>query len=228
MEKLTTKTFIDKAKSVHGDKYDYSLVDYVNSRTHIKMICKEHGVFEQTAGGHLNGYNCVKCSKDKKTKTTDDFIIDAKSIHVDRYDYSSVKYVKSNINVNIRCYKHGFFEQTPSSNLKGSGCSKCDIENRTKSKDIFINEAKLIHGDKYDYSLVNYINSQSKIKILCPEHGEFEQQPNNHLVGKGCNFCGKIKSSNKQIKSKKEFINDANLIHNNIYNYSSVEYTGAF
>ena len=139
-----------------------------------------------------------------------------------------MNYTKSNTNVKIGCYKHGVFEQQPSNHLKGNGCHRCDVENRTKSKEKFINEAKLVHGDKYDYSKVNYVNSFNKIKILCPEHGEFEQQPNNHLVGKGCVLCGKIKSGNKQIKSKEDFINNANLIHDNVYNYSNVEYTGAF
>ena len=133
MKKLTIQEFINKAKIVHGDKYDYSLVEYLNSRTKVKIICPEHGIFEQKVNNHVNQRNgCPKCSG-----------------------------------------KHSYNNQE------------------------FINKAKLIHGDKYDYSLVDYKNNYTKIKIICSEHGIFEQKPNSHLSKYGCPYC-------KESKGEKE------------------------
>lgn len=131
-KKLTTFEFIQRAKELHNNKYDYSLVDYKNNKTKIKIICPIHGVFEQYACHHLKGCGCVSCSPEKI------------------------------------------------SNIK------------KKSTEEFIKEAKEIHGDKYDYSLVDYKGCQTKVKIICPTHGVFEQQPTAHVnQEQGCPFCNK-------------------------------------
>ena len=94
--------------------------------------------------------------------------------------------------------------------------------------EIIIERFKKAHGDRYDYSLVEYVNSKTKVKIICPKHGEFEQTPNNHLNNKnGCPSCG-IKSIKKALKkSKDDFAKEARKIHGNKYDYSSVEYKNA-
>jgi len=124
-----------------------------------------------------------------KKITTEDFIQKAKKVHVDRYDYSLVDYVDSKTNIKIICREHNYiFSQSPNKHLNGRGCPKCVGKNKTTED--FINKAKDVHKNKYEYSLTNYINSQTKVKIICSIHGVFEQDTSNHLSGQGCPVCG--------------------------------------
>lgn len=189
-EKYTNDSFIKKAREIHGDFYDYSCVEYVNSQTKIKIVCNYHGVFEQNPNNHLRGRGCPSCSCVKK-HTNESFIEKAKLVHDDRYDYSHVKYVNSETKVEIHCIKHGLFEQRPSHHLNGSGCPFCADELQKCTKKEFIEKANSVHFDTYDYSKVVYHHSQMKIKIICPTHGIFEQIPNHHLQGTGCPGCAK-------------------------------------
>lgn len=196
-KKASTKNnFIIKANEIHKGKYDYSKVKYVNNHTKTCIICPEHGEFWKTPNNHLNGQGCPHCSlltKSNKVKSkTSDFISKAKLIHGDKYDYSKVNYVNSKIKINIICPKHGEFHQTPNSHLQGQGCPKCVGLNKTN--DEWIDEARAIHHDKYDYSNVIYINAKTKINIICPIHGEFSQTPSAHLDGHGCPKCGNLSS----------------------------------
>lgn len=186
--------FINKAKNLHGNIYDYSLVNYVHSKTKVKIICSKHGVFEQIPNNHLMGQKCPKCFG-KKRKTNQNFIDIVQNIHGNKYNYSLVDYINSKIKVKIICSKHGVFEQTPNSHLLGQGCPKC--ANKLVDNKEFIKKSKTVHGDKYDYSLVDYINSKIKVKIMCPEHGMFEQKPNIHLSGYGCSKC--VESNGERI-----------------------------
>ena len=133
MKKLTTKEFTEKAKKVHGDKYDYSLVKYINSRTKINIICPEHGLWLQQANAHLQGQGCLYCGKILQGGkfTTDKFIEKAKAIHGNKYDYSLVEYIDMHTKVKIICPKHGEFKQKPTSHIhQKSGCSKCVGKNK--------------------------------------------------------------------------------------------------
>jgi hypothetical protein len=123
-----------------------------------------------------------------KRKTTEEFIKMAKSIHGDGYDYSLVEYKNNKTKVKIICHEHGIFEQKPIHHLRGHGCHECGDKRLTTKQ--FIEKAKSIHKDKYDYSLVEYKNNKTKVRIICPEHGAFEQRPNDHLRGRGCSKCG--------------------------------------
>ena len=113
MRKLTTYEFIEKAKKVHGDKYDYSKVEYVNSRTKICIICPQHGEFWQTPNAHLMKEGCPKCKGENVSKvnrrTTNEFIEKAKKVHGDKYDYSKVDYKNNSTKVCIICPIHGEF-----------------------------------------------------------------------------------------------------------------------
>ena len=126
---MTVQEFTEKAKKVHGDKYDYSKVEYINNKTKVCIICPEHGEFWQTPDSHLRGRGCRQCSiksmKDKQRLSTEDFIEKAKEIHGNKYDYSKVDYVNSQTKVCIICPKHGEFWQTPLNHLKGKGCPDC-------------------------------------------------------------------------------------------------------
>jgi len=192
-----TKEFIIKSKKIHGDKYDYSLVEYKGNKIKVKIICPEHGMFEQIPYSHLYGNKCIYCSGLNK-KTTKEFIIKSKKIHGDKYDYSLVEYKGNKIKVKIICPEHGMFEQTPLSHtINKYGCNICANNLKKININNFIERSKKIHNNKYDYSLVKYINSYTKIKIICPEHGSFEQTPHGHLQNRGCAKCNNSKGEIK-------------------------------
>lgn len=136
--------------------------------------------------------------------TNEIFIQRAKEVHGDKYDYSSIKYVDYHTPVLINCFKHGLFLQSPAEHLNGKGCKKCGYETVSKSlksnAEIFIEKAKSIHGDKYDYSLVDYKNSKTKVKIICKKCGNiFEQTPDKHLKRNGCPNCRFMNPKNEAI-----------------------------
>ena len=148
---------------IHGDRYDYSLIDYVNSQKKIKIICREHGVFEQKPNAHISGKGCNKCGG-SFLRSKEEIITKFKEVHGNRYDYSLVDYINSNKKVKIICSEHGIFEQLVSNHFKGNNCPDC------AGRPIYDNE-KIIakfreaHSDRYNYSLVKYINSHSKALV---------------------------------------------------------------
>lgn len=197
-KRLTTEEFIRKARTIHNDKYDYSLVEYQGSRIKVTILCPIHGEFTQKPNNHLNGQGCPKCANLKprnhpKKHTKESFIQKANEIHHCKYDYSKVEYVNNSTNVNIICPIHGDFKQSPHNHLKGQGCPKCALEykrtSQQKSKELFIEECQRIHKNTYDYSQIEYVNNKTKVCIICPKHGEFHQRPSDHLNGKGCPYC---------------------------------------
>ena len=199
--RYNTNTFIEEARRIHGDKYDYSKVEYINSKTKICIIChkidqitgEEHGEFWQKPSDHLQGQGCPKCYGNMRL-TTERFIKLAKLIHGDKYDYSKVVYKNNRTKVCIIFPEHGEFWIIPDSHLRGRGCKKCGINRRNEKNRMDISEFKRrereVHGDKYDLSKVKYINTETKVCIICPEHGEFWQTPHHHLNGHGCPYCG--------------------------------------
>jgi len=192
----TTKEFIEKAKQIHGNKYDYSLVVYKGNKGKVKIICPEHGIFEQTPNNHLS--KKVECPKCKNTKyTTEEFVEKAKQIHGEKYDYSLVNYKNIKTKIKIICPKHGIFEQFPVHHIRGTKCAKCANSNLYMTTNDFIKEVKKIHGEKYDYSLVDYKGYISKIKIICIKHGMFEQDTYSHLHGSGCPKCKESQGETK-------------------------------
>jgi len=205
----TTEEFIQEARKVHGDKYDYSKVEYKDARTNVTIICPEHGEFPQLPTHHLKGCGCKKCKEDRLSlifrKTAEKFIEDARKVHGDKYDYSKVEYINANTPVTIICPEHGKFPQTPRNHLAGHGCPVCS--NSYMDTEKFIEDARKVHGDKYDYSKVEYINAKTPVTIICPEHGEFERTPDNHLhgshgLGLGCpNCCSKRYRLEENIKN---------------------------
>ncbi len=202
MKKLTTKQFIEKAKSVQGNKYNYSKVNYVNAKTKVCIICPEHGEFWQTPDKHQQGRGCPKCADEYKgnlfRSNIQEFIQKAKLIHGNKYNYSQVNYIKATEKVEIICSVHGSFWQTPNSHLNGYGCIKCARDKmhneRVKSNNDFVSDANKIHNYKYDYSKIKYFNAHTKVTITCPIHGDFEQTPHDHLSGRsGCPICASSK-----------------------------------
>lgn len=196
-KKLTQDEFIKRSKEKHDNKYDYSKVEYVNTTTPVKIICPVHGEFEQIPKSHLIGKGCDKCGGSGKSNTSE-FVEKAKKINPD-YDYSKVRYETSRTPVKIKCPIHGWFEQTPNRFLNGALCQKCGIEKRTAShrydSEKFIELAKKIHGDKYDYTKVNYVNSKTPVEVICKKHDtSFSVNPTHHIVSKsGCPICRESK-----------------------------------
>lgn len=203
--KKTAKEFINNAIEIHGNRYDYSKVRYINAKTKVCVICALHGNFFVTPHNHLtNKSGCPNCSKNHKRYTTDSFIKEASLIHNNKYDYTKVNYKKNNKKVVITCPLHGEFLQTPNKHLQGCGCPVCAKEkkakNLKKTKENFIIDARKIHGWKYDYSKVEYKNAHTKICIICPKHGEFWQTPHHHLNFHGCPVC-KMSTLEQKIKN---------------------------
>ena len=192
MKKKNIEEFISKAREVHKDHYDYSKAVYCGALKKICVICPEHGEFWITPANHLSGQGCKICGlierSKKRKKSIEQFIKESRTVHGDKYDYSKVKYHNIDKKVCIICPEHGEFWQTPYHHLNGCGCPKCsNVKHKTTNE--FIKESRTVHGDKYDYSKVEYVNAHTKVCIICPEHGEFWQTPNKHLSGHKCPKC---------------------------------------
>lgn len=190
---MNTKIFIEKANMIHSFKYDYSLVNYQKSTIKVKIICPDHGIFEQEPSMHVSKkQGCPKCAGTQRM-TREIFIEKANKIHSNEYDYSLVEYINNKTKVKIICKEHGIFESRPDNHLnKKSGCPKC-ANNILYTKKDFVDRCNLLHNNKYDYSLVEYRTAHFKIKIICPEHGIFEQMAMSHLRGIGCPICSESK-----------------------------------
>ena len=188
----TTDSFIKKANEIHNNKYTYNKTIYNGGRNNVVITCPIHGDFEQKPIYHLQGHGCSKCGKVYQYNSRE-FIEKAKSIHGDKYNYNNVNYVNTSTLIDIICPTHGKFSQTPECHLRGQGCPKCGKEKVKKELSLtsiqFIEKAHKVHGDKYDYSKVIYINNKTPVIITCPIHGDFEQRPDSHLNNRGCSKC---------------------------------------
>ena len=153
------------------------------------------------------------------------FIRRAISVHGNKFCYKHIENINSKDKLPILCAKHGIFLKVQYDHINLSqGCPKCTSEGRVNNTISFIEKAKLVHRETYDYSLVEYTTTKQKVKILCKIHGIFEQAPNNHLNGKGCPKCGDISIGTKLSKSSQDFINESKHIHGDAYDYSLVDY----
>jgi hypothetical protein len=194
---LKTSDFIIKAKKIHGDKYDYDNANYINYKTSISITCKQHGDFPQIPHNHLKGSGCPKCAGNYRYKGNE-FFEKLNEIYNKKYDFSDSEYVNSYTKIIVKCDKHGEFYQWPTHLLAGISCRECGFElfadQRRKSLEEFISEAQDVHGDKYDYSLVDYKHCHTPVSIICEKHGEFLQSPTVHTLQKsGCPHCNESK-----------------------------------
>jgi hypothetical protein len=213
MKSITFEEFIKKANKVHNNKYTY--LNYTVLSNKLTIVCPIHGPFEQSGYQHLKGKGCRKCVHDSLRFSQEYFIERANKVHNNKYDYSKTIYNHSHELVTIICDKHGEFQQIAREHLKGHGCRKCA---RCGTTEEFIERANKVHNNKYDYSKTNYVGRRTKLIIICPIHGEFEQTPEQHLLGSKCSKCvGRVSTT-------EEFIVKANRIHNNKYDYSKTNY----
>jgi len=210
-----TKYFIGKAKKTHGNKYDYSLVEYKSSREKVKIICKNHGEFEQQANSHLQGKKCMQCSIEerslKRKNTKKEFINKAIEIHGKIFDYSKVDYVNNKTKIKIICKNHGEFEQRPDCHLfLKHGCPKCGGTSKVSLEE-FKKRANDRHDGFFNYSAVTFNNITDKVEINCPKHGPFIQGVKAHLDGNACPNCKTSKLENKILKEIKGITNEIRI-----------------
>lgn len=230
---MNKKEFIEKARSIHEDRYDYSKVEYVNNKTKVCIVCPVHGDFWQTPSKHLQGQNCPYCSKTRPKEWSEVYNLFIEK-HGNEFDYSKVEFKNMNTKVCIIHKKCGNeFWQTPKNHLKGHGCPFCKndkISNTmTKNNEDYIKECINVHKDKYDYSKTVYKSAKDKVCIICHqkdengiEHGEFWQEASSHLSGCGCPKCGfqNMVEEKKKTYTTERFIEEAKKIHNNKWIYN--------
>lgn len=216
-KRLTTTEFIERGIEIHGNKYNYNKVEYMNKNTDVEIICPIHGSFFQLPVNHWNGHGCPKCGGSFPLNK-ENFIERSLEIHGNKYDYSKVIYKNAKTKVCIICREDGEeFWQLPYGHMNGNGCPKC--AGKCIDTNDFVKRSKEIHGEKYDYSKAKYISAKEKVIIICPEHGEFEQDAFSHMKGCGCPKCGGSLKLNKD-----EFIKRAQKVHGKKYDYSKVKY----
>lgn len=231
-KRLTTEQWILKAKEVHGDIYDYSKVNYKDIMTKVEIVCNKHGSFWQIPNDHTSkAAGCKECRKVSLSKrlslTTDEFIDRSSKVHNNEFSYENTNYVNSKTKVLVTCKVHGDFKAIPQNHLNGVGCPNCSetFVDVASNFNKFLENAKEKHGDKFNYSKVEYINTTTKVLIGCPVHGFYEQTPGSHLSSSnGCKQCGYDITSAKLSKGREGFIISCQLVHGNKYNYSKVKY----
>jgi very-short-patch-repair endonuclease len=209
MKILSEVDFINRSKVNHKNKYDYSKIQYINSKIKVNIICPLHGEFWQRPENHMRGEGCRKCGykmvRSKRLSSIENFIQKAIKVHEYRYNYSKTFYDGSKNKIEIICPEHGSFWQIPNNHLRGATCPECSkiiIANKNrKTTGEFIQDAVKIHGKKYDYSNVEYKHKDDNIVIICQKHGRFLQSPHNHLCGAGCPKCISSKGEQKIMMS---------------------------
>jgi len=222
--------FITKATQKHGDKFDYSQVEYVNCKSKVKIICPEHGEFYKTPESHINSKNgCPGCRKQDSSErlriTIQELLPRFKNKHGERYSYDIGEYQNMHSKINIKCEKHGWFTQSIIVHLTSSGCRDCMYDNlnndlRLSTKE-FIKKSKQKFKDlDFDYKKTHYTNYYTNLVITCKKHGDFTVTPSQHLTyGKHCRDC-----INFQRMTTEEFINKCTKVHGGLYDYSMVVY----
>lgn len=206
-DRLRKQDFVEQAKK-RFPTFDYSKVTYINDKTQVTIICPDHGEFITTPYVFLNSkHGCPKCALENRSKLRTmsflEFVEKSNKKHNNKYTYHEDTYAGTRHKTLITCPIHGDFWQLATNHLSGDNCPKCATENRTQLERLtteqFIKQAVKIHGNKYDYSKVNYINNRTPIEIICLKHGSFWQRPDAHLVGKGCCLCKNSKGEQQVI-----------------------------
>lgn len=187
--KKTHKVFVKQCNKIHNNKYQY-YEKYISDAIKINIYCNIHGNFKQTPSSHLQGVGCPKCAIEYRsmhvTKSNEYFLTQANIIHKNKYIYLE-EYKTAKTKIKIKCPIHGIFMQAPHHHVRGNGCPICAGRTR-KTTEMFIQEAILVHGDKYSYP-AKYTNARTNIEIVCSFHGIFKQVPDVHLNGHGCPGC---------------------------------------
>lgn len=228
MVKLSNEEVINKCKSVHGDKYDYSKVNYIDNKTKICIVCPEHGEFWQHYYNHIKGCGCPSCGGNKRVTTKEYVSTLIKRYGNDNISFEKVNYVNNHTPITLVCKEHGDWSIYPSSLKDKCECPECQKarlhDTLSMDTDDFIEKAKEIHHGKYNYSKVEYVNCNTKVCIVCPEHGEFWQTPSTHYKS-GCPKCATMEGWDKRGRMTSEkMIQKFTEVHKDKYDYSKVQY----
>ena len=221
---MTKELFVYKANLVHNYSYIYDKFEFADKRTKGTIYCPKHNIeFQQSPSKHLSGQGCPKCRYKKSaasnTKTTEEFIDEAKKIWGDRWIYTDAEYKKGQEKISIICPIHGKFWITPNNHIHKSnpqGCPQCgkesSINNRTMTFLEFAEVASKIHNNKYKYIESEFTKASDAVGIICPIHGKFYQKGINHTCLKqGCPKC-----SNQQSLAEEEIVSFINEIIPNV------------
>ena len=212
MKTKTQLEFITESIIIHGDKYNYDDVVYVNNKTKVKIYCNTcKDYFYTKPICHTRGNICKKCLHNNKRRSLDEFILNASKIHNNEYNYDNVVYKNNKTKIEIICKKHGSFLQRPDNHISGQKCPLCQPNLKSNTID-FINKSIKIHADKYDYSHTNYINAKYKLDIFCKKcNNTFSITPNDHLDGHGCSCNSHVKNNSKNVINIKKILDDNNI-----------------
>ena len=223
---VTNETFISRAKNIHNDAFDYSLVKYIKAKIKVDVICNTcHKIFSITPANHLNGNGCSHCRG--YNRSTSDFIKLLTIKHNNIYDYSKVNYVEGHTKIDIICKIHGLFSQEASAHLKGQGCSKCSFDRKRIDYSTFISRATKLHETKLNFDNVTYVDTITPIEITCIVcNYTYTTLPSYILNGNGCSKCAVVKQHDGQRKTAYQFITQAIQKHDTLYNYDKVNYIG--
>ena len=183
----TTSSWVNKAREVHGNSYDYSRSIYVDAVSPIEIVCPLHGSFYQIPNSHLAGHGCSLCNGGV-LPTLENWLAKVETVHKNKYNYSRISYINPREKVCIICPIHGPFIQGHKAHAAGNGCPICGTKIPSTAE--WVVRAKEIHGERYDYSKVLYTSNSDKVEIICPTHGSFYQTPGNHINNfQGCPKC---------------------------------------
>lgn len=198
MKAKTKQELLSLYHIAHGEYYDYSSMDLDNKiNGKIKIICPVHGEFLQSHYDHIRA-GCPACANNrKKIKSSKILVSDLQDLvdkFGDKFDFSKAEYKNGSSSLIVWCKEHHqYFKNTAYHIVRGAGCPDCKKEKISNKKRLgnseFINRSTAKHGNKYDYALVKYKTLIDSVKIICPEHGMFEQKPREHLSGSGCPLC---------------------------------------
>ena len=183
------------ALKMYSNQYHYPTPAVKSMKDTLNVVCPKHGLFRTTLENHISyKKSCMKCSREDSRLTTQSFIDRATLVHAGRYDYTKTKYLVYSDKLTITCRVHGDFQQRAGSHLQGNGCIECFLEVNKLPKETFVENARKVHGDKFDYSKVIYLGNKKKVEIICPTHGSFWQMPNSHVSSRtGCRYCSESK-----------------------------------
>lgn len=220
-----TDEFIKKAKHIHGNLYDYSLVDYKDAHSDVLIKCKDHGIFKKRPNDHLNGSRCRECafknSSKLQRKSKEQFILESKKINGDKYNYSKTEYINNRTKVIITCLKHGDFLQIPNGHVDlKQGCPKCRMSKGESKIELFLisKNYSYVTQKKFDgcrnilpLPFDFYLPEQN----ICIEYdGEQHFKPIEHILGR---YLSKSQSINQFKRTKfHDSIKDKYCIENNI------------
>ena len=225
--KLTQEQVINSFKEVHGDAFDYSKVVYVDTHTPVEVYCKKHDfTFTPTPKNHKKGSGCTQCGREaqmeKAKKDFDKFKQEMFDLYGDQYDFNNSKYVNTKTELTAICKTHGEFSKAPFSLLNGSACDEC-CKKQTKynNKEMFIEEAKKVYGDKDDYTNTEIISASEKMEVVCTKHNHtFTKGIQTYLGGWGCPICSAENYRKLRAIPSEEYYRRVNEKHENKYTYA--------